>query len=48
MLRLPFMTESTKRVLASRKVRRSIAHCGLRMRVPWHVAQFIANNCAPF
>src|SRR5215831_10506403 len=49
MLRLPLETESTKRSCASRgKVCRSIAHCGLRMRVPWQVAQLRANRVPPF
>jgi hypothetical protein len=49
MLRLPLITESTNRSWPSRgNVRRSNAHCGLRMRVPWHVAQWRANRAAPF
>src|SRR5262249_34872359 len=45
----PLVTESTKRAWALRgKSRRLIAHCGLRIRVPWQVAQWCANSAAPF
>src|SRR2546429_3869584 len=48
-LRFPLVTESTKRVWALRgKSRRLIAHCGLRICVPWQVAQWRANSAAPF
>jgi hypothetical protein len=49
MLRLPLLTESTNRSWPLRgNIRRSKAHCGLRMRVPWHVAQWRANRASPF
>src|ERR1700749_1204769 len=48
-LRFPLATESTKRAWALLgKSRRLIAHCGLRIRVPWQVAQWRANRAAPF
>src|SRR5215831_460985 len=48
-LRFPLVTESTKRAWALHgKSRRLIAHCGLRIRVPWQVAQWCANSAEPF
>src|SRR5215813_4382005 len=32
----------------ARKVPQIGAHCGLRIRVPWQVAQWCANSAAPF